>query len=66
MAVWAHYEVYQKEPLDRGDWKLVTRGSHTRAQDNKISFRWGMYAGSRMGESIKNDALLFVTGATIR
>lgn len=60
------YEVYQKAPLDVAAWKLVTRGSFTKAQDNKISFRWGMYAGSKKGEAIKNDALLFVTGVAIR
>ncbi len=60
------YEVYQKAPLDDGPWKLVTKGSFTKAKDNKISFRWGMYAGSKKGEVIKNDALLFVTGVTIR
>ena len=60
------YEVYQKAPLDAGPWKLVTKGSFTKAKDNKISFRWGMYAGSKKGESIKNDALLFVTGVAIR
>jgi hypothetical protein len=60
------YEVYQKAPLDDGPWKLVAKGSFTKAKDNTISFRWGMYAGSKKGESIKNDALLFVTGVTIR
>ncbi|MCX7008234.1 MAG: hypothetical protein NTY53_13475 [Kiritimatiellaeota bacterium] len=60
------YEVYQKAPLDKGEWKLVTKGSFTKAKDSKISFRWGMYAGSKKGEAIKNDALLFVTSVTIR
>ena len=60
------YEVYQKAPLDAGPWKLVTKGSFTKAKNNQISFRWGMYAGSKKGEAIKNDALLFVTGVAIR
>ena len=60
------YEVYQKAPLDAGPWKLVTKGSFTMAKDNKISFRWGMYCGSKKGHAVSNDALLFVTGATIR
>lgn len=60
------YEVYQKAPLDPGDWKFVAKGSFTPAKDNKIGFRWGMYAGSKKGESIQNDALLFVTNVTIR
>lgn len=60
------YEVYQKDPLDAGPWKLVTKGSYAKAQNNKISFRWGIYVGSKKGESVKNDALLFVTGVTIR
>jgi hypothetical protein len=60
------YEVYQKAPLDAGSWKLVTKGSFTKAQDNRISFRWGMYCGSKKGQSVPNDALLFVTGAAIR
>ncbi len=60
------YEVYQKSPLDNGPWKLVTKGSYTKAKDNKISFRWGMYCGSKKGQSVPNDALLFVTGVTIR
>ena len=60
------YEVYQKAPLDEGPWKLVTKGSYTQAKDNMISFRWGMYCGSKKGQTVPNDALLFVTGATIR
>ena len=60
------YEVYQKAPLGDGPWKLVTKGSFTQAKDNKISFRWGMYCGSKKGQTVPNDALLFVTGATIR
>lgn len=59
------YEIYQKPPLDEA-WKLVTKGSYHQAQDNKISFRWGMYCGSKAGMSIKKDAMMFVTGATIR
>lgn len=55
------YEVYQKEPLDQGPWKLVTKGSYAKAQ-GKISFRWGMYCGSKKGQTVPNDALLFVTG----
>jgi hypothetical protein len=60
------YEVYQKAPLDAGPWKLVTKGSGPKAKDNKISFRWGMYCGSKKGQTVPNDALLFVTGATFR
>jgi hypothetical protein len=60
------YEIYQKAPLDAGPWKLVTKGAFTKAKDNKISFRWGMYCGSKKGQTVPNDALLFVTGATIR
>lgn len=60
------YEVYQKEPLDPGPWKLVTKGTGPKAKDNKIQFRWGMYCGSKKGQTVPNDALLFVTGVTIR
>lgn len=60
------YEVYQKAPLDNAPWKLVTKGSFTKAKDNKIQFRWGMYAGSKKGHTVPNDALLFVTGVKIR
>ena len=60
------YEVYQKAPLDNGPWKLVTKGSYAKAKDNKISFRWGMYCGSKKGQTVPNDALLFVTGVAIR
>ena len=60
------YEVYQKAPLDPGPWKLVTKGTYPKGKDGKISFRWGMYCGSKKGRSIRKDALLFVTGATIR
>jgi len=41
------YEVYQKAPLDAGPWKLVTKGSYTKAEEGRISFRWGMYVGSK-------------------
>ena len=60
------YEVYQKAPLESGAWKLVTKGTGPKAQDNKIQFRWGMYCGSKKGQTVPNDALLFVTGVTIR
>lgn len=60
------YEVYQKAPLDDRPWTLVTKGSFTPAKDNTISFRWGMYCGSKKGKTVPNDALLFVTGAAIR
>ena len=58
------WEVYQKDPLDKGPWKLVTKGSYTKAE-GKISFRWGMYCGSKKGQAVPKDALLFVTGVTI-
>ncbi len=60
------YEVYQKEPLDPGPWKLAAKGSYTKANDNKISFRWGIYVGSKKGKTVPNDGLLFVSGVTIR
>ena len=60
------YEVYQKDPLDAGPWKVVSKGAGPKAEENKISFRWGMYCGSKKGQSVPNDALLFVTGVVIR
>lgn len=60
------YEVYQKDPLDAGPWKLVTKGTGPEAEDNKIQFRWGMYCGSKKGFSVRKDAMIFVTGVTIR
>ncbi len=60
------YEIYQKAPLEKGTWKFVTKGTYTESKDHEIQFRWGMYGGSAKGESISNDALLFVTGVTIR
>lgn len=60
------FEVYQKAPLDDGPWKLVTQGAGPKANDNKIQFRWGMYCGSRKGQTVPKDALLFVTGVAMR
>jgi len=59
------WEVYQKSPLDDGPWKLVTKDSYTKAKD-KISFRWGMYCGSKKGQTVPNDAMIFVTGIKIQ
>lgn len=59
------YEVYQKAPLEDGPWKLVTKGSFTKAENNKIQFRWRIYSGSAKGGVIPNDAMLFVTRVTI-
>ena len=59
------YEVYQKSPIGEDPWKPVTKGTYTKAKD-KIGFRWGMYVGSKKGESVPNDGLLFVTGVSIR
>jgi hypothetical protein len=60
------YEVYQKDPLDAAPWMLVTKGTGPEAEDNKIQFRWGMYCGSKQGLSVPKDAMLFVTGVTIK
>jgi len=60
------YEVYRKDPLDNGPWKLVTKGTGPKAKGDRIQFRWGMYCGSKKGQSVSNDALLFVTGVTLR
>lgn len=60
------FEVYQKNPLDAGPWKLVTKGSGPRAEDDQIQFRWGMYCGSKKGHTVPNDALILVTGVVVR
>ncbi len=60
-----HYEVFQKPPLDEVPWKLVTKGSYTKAKD-KISFRWGMYCGSKKGQTVPDDAMIFVSNIRIR
>ena len=62
----ADYEVYQKAPLAEGPWETVAKGTFTQATNGKISFRWGIYCGSKKGELVKNDALLFVSGVSIR
>ena len=36
--------VYLEAPRDACAWKLLIKG-----KDNKISFRWGMYCGSKKG-----------------
>ena len=59
------YEVYRRTTPD-APYELMANGSYTQARDNKISFRWGMYVGSRKGQSVPKDAMLFVTGATVR
>lgn len=60
------YEVYQKAPLDSGPWKLAAKGTGPKAKGNKISFRWGIYCGSKKGQTVPSDGLMFVTGVTIR
>ncbi len=60
------YEVFSREPLGNAEWKFVTQGTYVPAEGGKISFRWGMYCGSKKGESIKKDALLFVSGVVLR
>lgn len=60
------YEVYQKSPLDARPWKLVTKGSGPKAEENKIQFRWGMYCGSKKGHTVPNDAMILVTGVVVR
>lgn len=61
------YEVFCKDPTDEKPWgKPVATGSYKPAVDRKISFRWGMYSGSKKGHSISNDALLFVSGVTTK
>lgn len=60
------YEVYQKAPLDDGPWKLATKGAGPKAKNSGIQFRWGMYCGSKKGHTVPNDAMIFVTGVSIR
>ncbi|HEX5790099.1 MAG TPA: hypothetical protein VFY13_03050 [Luteolibacter sp.] len=60
------YEVFSREPLGGQEWKFVTKGNYVPAEGGKISFRWGMYCGSKKGESIRKDALLFVSGVVVR
>jgi hypothetical protein len=60
------YEVYRKDPPDPGPWKLVTKGSHTPATDDGVQFRWGMYVGSKKGQSVPGDAMILVTGVKVR
>lgn len=60
------FEVYQKDPPDLESWKLVTCGTGPKAENNKIQFRWGMYCGSKKGLSVRKDAMLFVTGVSIK
>jgi hypothetical protein len=60
------YEVYQKNPLDAGPWKFVTKGSYLPSPERSVSFRWGMYVGSKKGQTVPNDGLLLVTGVTMR
>ena len=59
------YEVFMKAPLEP-EWKPVTHGSFLKAKNNKISFRWGMYCGSKKGETIRKDALMLVNNVVIR
>jgi len=60
------FEIYKKRPLIDEDWEFVTDGSYQRGKDNKVQFRWGWYLGRTAGGSVKNDAMYFVTGTTIR
>lgn len=60
------YEVFTREPLGNPEWKYVTKGTYVPAEGGRISFRWGMYCGSKKGESVKRDGLLFVSGVVVR
>jgi hypothetical protein len=60
------YEVYQKSPLGDGPWQRVIQGTGPRAEEDKISFRWGMYVGSKSGQTVPGDALLLVTDVVVR
>lgn len=57
------YKVFKKIPGEDADWVLVTTGHYTQAEDNRVSFRWGMYIGSQAGQTVSKDAMLFVSGA---
>ena len=60
------YEVYQKNPMEKGPWKFVTKGSYIPSQEKSVSFRWGMYVGSKKGQTVPKDGLLLVTGVSVR
>ncbi|HEX8915398.1 MAG TPA: hypothetical protein VF796_23800 [Humisphaera sp.] len=60
------YEVYHKPATGDGPWKLAAKGTYAKAKANQISFRWGMYCGSKKGQTVPNDGLLFVTGVAVK
>lgn len=61
------YEVFCKNPANSDSWdEPVAKGSYKPAEGDQISFRWGMYCGSKIGQSISKNAMLLVNGVTIR
>lgn len=61
------YEVFCKNPTDTASWgEPIAKGSYKPAVDNQISFRWGMYCGSKKGQSISKNAMLLVSDVVIR
>ncbi len=61
-----NYEVYKRQPGVDEDWVRVTEGHYARAEGDRVQFRWGMYLGQTRGRRVRNDAMYFVTGTTIR
>ena len=61
------YEVFCKSPTDTAPWgEPAAKGSYKPAVDSRISFRWGMYCGSKKGQSVSKNALLLVSDVVIR
>ena len=59
------YEVSKRIEGEDKDFVFVGKGSYVPAFKGKVTFRWGIYQGSKPGSKIKQDCILFVTGVKL-
>lgn len=58
------YEVYRKIHGRDADFVFVGAGTYHLHYGKKLTFRWGIYQGSKPGSKVAEDCMLFVTGVS--
>ncbi len=60
------YEAYRKIDGQDEEFVFVGAGTYHQHYGEKVTFRWGIYQGSKPDSKVTEDCMLFVTGVKIR
>jgi hypothetical protein len=59
------YEVSRRIEGEDEDFVFIGKGSYVPSHAGKVSFRWGIYQGSKPGSKIGQDCILLVAGVKL-